>query len=81
LDVRPDSIGQPNDLVHIALPNRKGEVPDGFVHSAVISKSLNQAWILRTGGLASVYEWYVPLAMAELNLAGCDIEPVNLTRR
>jgi hypothetical protein len=77
---QPDDMGHPNDLIRIALPNERGEVSDGFVHSAMLNRTLKRVWILRTGGFASVYEWYGPLAMAELNLTGCDIEPGYLIR-
>jgi hypothetical protein len=62
------------DLVVIRLPNKKGEVPDGFSHSAVIDKESKHAWIRRKGGFAPVDEWYGPVKLETLNLEGCVVE-------
>ena len=63
------------DLVVIRLPNRKGDVPDGFAHSAVINKENRQAWIRRKGGFVPVDEWYGPVKLETLDLGGCVVEP------
>jgi len=62
------------DLVVIRLPNKQGQVPDGFVHSAVIDKEKRQAWIRRRGGFVHVDEWYGPIRLAQLDLAGCKLD-------
>jgi hypothetical protein len=62
------------DLVVIRLPNRKGGVPDGFLHSAVIDKGGKQAWIRRTGGFVPVDQWYGPVKLENLDLEGCVVE-------
>ena len=62
------------DLLVIRLPNRKGEVPDGFRHSALIDKEKGQAWIRRKGGFVPVDEWYGPVKLARLDLTGCAVE-------
>ena len=63
------------DLVVIRLPNKKGEVPDGFTHSAVINKENMHAWIRRRGGFVYVDEWYGPVKLEKLDLKGCVAEP------
>jgi hypothetical protein len=63
------------DLVVIRLPNKKGEVPDGFAHSAVINQENKHAWIRRKGGFVPVDEWYGPVKLETENLGGCVVEP------
>ena len=63
------------DLVVIRLPNRKGNVPDGFAHSAVINKENGRAWIRRKGGFIPVDEWYGPVKLDKIDLGGCVVEP------
>lgn len=62
------------DLVVIRLPNKKGEVPDGYLHSAVLNKENGHAWIRRRGGFVPVDEWYGPVKMETTNLEGCVVE-------
>lgn len=62
------------DLVVIRLPNGKGEVPDGFIHSALINKQHKRAWIRRRGGFVPVDEWYGPVKLETTNLEGCVVE-------
>jgi hypothetical protein len=62
------------DLVVIRLPNKKGEVPDGFIHSALIDKQSKQAWIRRKGSFVPVDEWYGPVKLETLDLEGCVVE-------
>ena len=61
-------------LVVIRLPNKKGNVPDGFRHSAVVDKEKQQAWIRRRGGFVPVDEWYGPVKVEGRHLAGCVVE-------
>ena len=61
-------------LVVIRLPNKRGNVPDGFRHSAVVDKEKQQAWIRRRGGFAPVDEWYGPVKVDARHLAGCKLE-------
>lgn len=63
-----------DELVVIALPNKKGAVPDGFSHSALINVSSKNAWIHRVGGFVAVNEWYGPVELEEVNLNGCKTE-------
>lgn len=62
------------DLVVIRLPNQKGEVPDGFMHSALINKESKQAWIRRKGGFVPVDKWFGPVKLETTNLEGCVVE-------
>jgi len=62
------------DLVVIRLPNRKGAVPDGFLHSALINKEAKRAWIRRKGGFAPEEKWYGPVKLDTVNLQGCAVE-------
>ena len=62
------------DLVVIRLPNRKGKVPDGFLHSALIDKGSGTVWIRRKGGFVPVDEWYGPVKLKAPDLAGCAVE-------
>jgi hypothetical protein len=62
------------DLAVIRLPSPKGDVPDGFIHSAVIDKSGKRAWIRRKGGFVPVDEWYGPVKLETTNLEGCVVE-------
>jgi hypothetical protein len=61
-------------LVVIRLPNRKGNVPDGFRHAALVDKEKQQAWIRRRGGFVPVDEWYGPVRVDGRQLAGCAVE-------
>lgn len=78
--VDPERARRAEGLVRIVLPDKARTVNDGFQHAALIDKAHRQAWILRTGGFAGVYEWYGPLDVAELNLDGCRLEPVAPAR-
>ena len=62
------------DLLVVPLPNKKGRVPDGFVHSALIDTAAKQAWIRRRGGFAHVDAWYGPVRLERVDLKGCAVE-------
>ncbi|MFC5478989.1 hypothetical protein [Massilia suwonensis] len=62
------------DLVVVRLPNRKGKVPDGFQHSALLDKGSGTVWIRRKGGFVPVDEWYGPVKLKAPDLAGCAVE-------
>jgi hypothetical protein len=71
---QPAAAEATKDLVVVQLPNRKGYVPDGFFHSALIDRDNKRAWIHRTGGFLSVSEWYGPVDLPEIDLEGCATE-------
>ena len=62
------------DLVVVRLPNKKGQVPDGFVHTALVDKGSGKIWIRRRGGFVPVDEWYGPVTLKAPDLAGCAVE-------
>lgn len=70
----PPHLRSGDNAVLIMLPNKKGYVPDGFFHSAVISTVGNRVWLHRIGGFPSVNEWYGPIEVGKLNLTGCRFE-------
>jgi hypothetical protein len=59
-----------DDLVAVVLPDSV-HVSDGFQHTAYIDPASKRAWILRTGGFLSVYEWYGPVDASAETLTGC----------
>lgn len=64
----PDLSG--NAYVRVPIPQRVF-VSDGFRHAAVINRVTKKAWILRTGGFVSVYEWYGPIDADTTSLDKC----------
>lgn len=69
---------RPQALLTLDLPNRNGQVRDGFSHTALINKEQKRVWILRTGGFAGVYQWYGPVALPDADFAGCRTEPGSM---
>ena len=59
-----------DDFIAVVLPDGI-HVSDGFQHTAYIDPASKKAWILRTGGFLSVYEWYGPVDASAESLAGC----------
>jgi len=62
------------DLILIPLKNKRGMVPDGFSHSALINIAEKKVWIKRTGGFATSLEWYGPINLNNIDLKGCKQE-------
>jgi hypothetical protein len=56
---RPRDTAADGPFVEIRIPEPMF-VSDGFHHVALVSRKTQKAWILRTGGFISVYEWYGP---------------------
>lgn len=63
-----------SDLILIPFINKRGLVPDGFFHSALINIAEKKVWIRRTGGFATSLEWYGPIELTDINLQGCKKE-------
>jgi hypothetical protein len=63
-------------FVRVRLPD-DGTVMDGFYHTAVVDTKGKKAWILRTGGILSVYQWYGPVDVDNVSTVGCALEPVS----
>jgi hypothetical protein len=53
----------------------KANVHDGFEHTVLVDMTAKKAWILRTGGFISVYQWYGPVDVADVPLDGCRAAP------
>ena len=62
-------------LIRIAIPDAS-HVIDGFHHTVVLDTARKKAWILRTGGFVSVYDWYGPVDVTTTSLANCQLEHV-----
>ena len=63
------------DVLTIFLNSNPDLIKDGFEHRALVNPRLKQAMILRTGGFGGVHEWYGPVQLMAVDLAGC--EPVS----
>ena len=50
-------------------------VSDGFHHTIVLDRTTKKAWILRTGGFVSVYQWYGPVDVINPSIENCQLEP------
>ena len=60
-------------LVRIAHPHHH-LVSDGFRHTLFLDSKNNKVWILRTGGLAGVHEWYGPVDAIDTSLENCGVK-------
>lgn len=47
------------------------KVADGFRHTIVMNTKTKKAWVLRTGGFASVYDWFGPVDARHVPLQNC----------
>jgi len=58
----------------------ENKVSDGFRHTIVMNTKTKKAWVLRTGGFASVYEWYGPVDAPNASVKNCSAQkvPVDL---
>jgi hypothetical protein len=56
------------------------KVADGFRHTIVMNTRTKQAWVLRTGGFASVYDWFGPVDAHHAPVQNCrsDHMPADL---
>lgn len=59
------------DVFTIFLNSNPDLIKDGFEHRAAVNLRLKQALILRTGGFGGVQEWYGPVELTAVSLAGC----------
>jgi len=50
-------------------------VSDGFRHKVLFNTASRKLWILRTGGLAGVREWYGPVDAGDDRLENCQDQP------
>jgi hypothetical protein len=66
--------GSGGPFVRVLVPD-DSNVSDGFYHTIVMDRSTKKAWILRTGGFVSVYQWYGPVEVINASLENCRLEP------
>ena len=58
------------ERLRLPIPDA-GMVSDGFRHMLLFDTATRKAWILRTGGLAGVHEWYGPVDVGDARLEDC----------
>jgi hypothetical protein len=61
-------------FVRVVVPDTSN-VADGFHHTIVLDRTTKKAWILRTGGFVSVYQWYGPVDVINPSIENCQLEP------
>ena len=66
--------GNGGPLVRVLVPDASN-VSDGFRHTIVLDRTTKKAWILRTGGFVSVYQWYGPVDVINASIENCQLEP------
>jgi hypothetical protein len=72
--------GSNGSFVRVRVPDNSN-VSDGFHHAVVLDLTTKKAWILRTGGFASVYQWYGPVDVINPSIENCQLEPtVNVVQ-
>jgi len=56
------------------------KMADGFRHTIVMNTKTKTAWVLRTGGFASVYDWFGPVDAQHVSMQNCrsDHIPADL---
>lgn len=66
-------------LVQIDLP-KTASVLDGLHHTLFIHRSSHKVWILRTGGLYGVFDWFRPISVANTDIADCVLIGASVQR-
>ena len=72
------------DVLRVSLDSGTAQdelASDRFFHTAVINKSLRQAWIHRTGGIGGVSEWYGPVVLSVASYENCDMKTATADHR
>lgn len=69
----PDGSGT-GRMLQLRLP-APSFVSDGFRHKVLFNTASRKLWILRTGGLAGVREWYGPVDAGDDRLENCQDQP------
>ena len=66
-------------FIRIAVRDNS-KVSDGFRHTIVMNTRTKKAWVLRTGGFASVYDWFGPVDAHHVSIRNCrsDHMPADL---
>jgi hypothetical protein len=69
----------PGSFIRVAVRDNS-KVADGFRHTIVMNTKTKTAWVLRTGGFASVYDWFGPVDARHVPVQNCrsDHMPADL---
>jgi len=69
----------PGSFIRVAVRDNS-KVADGFRHTIVMNTKTKKAWVLRTGGFASVYDWFGPVDAQHVSIQHCrsDHMPADL---
>jgi hypothetical protein len=62
-------------FIRVMVPD-ESKVSDGFRHTVVMNTKTNKAWVLRTGGFASAYQWFGPVDALGVSLKDCRSQQV-----
>lgn len=65
--------GDDRGLVQVRLKDAPW-ISDGFRHTVVADPASGKAWILRTGGLAGVHQWYGPVEVDAPSIEHCRLD-------
>jgi hypothetical protein len=60
----------PGSFIRVAVRDNS-KVSDGFRHTIVMNTKTKKAWVLRTGGFASVYDWFGPVDAQHVPIQNC----------
>lgn len=59
----------------------KSKVSDGFRHTIIMNTKTKKAWVLRTGGFASVYDWFGPVDAHHVPVQNCRPDHIPADKR
>jgi len=70
----------PGIFIRVAVRDNS-KVADGFRHTIVMNTKTKQAWVLRTGGFASVYDWFGPVDAHHVPVQNCRSDHMSANIR
>jgi hypothetical protein len=70
----------PGSFIRVAVRDNS-KVADGFRHTIVMNTKTKTAWVLRTGGFASVYDWFGPVDARHVPLQNCRSDHMSADLR
>jgi hypothetical protein len=70
----------PGSFIRVAVWDNS-KVADGFRHTIVMNTKTKTAWVLRTGGFASVYDWFGPVDARHVPLQNCRSDHMSADLR
>ena len=77
--IAPDMTDSGSFIRVVVRDNSK--VADGFRHTIVMNTKTKTAWVLRTGGFASVYDWFGPVDAQDVPLQNCGADHMSADLR